>query len=1183
MTPSELIQIYRKSPNVQALVDALQCRGVLHTPNKGHTQYTPTKITLSGFSGSSRAVIAAATISETYHYHLFVLQDKEQAAYFHNDLEKLLDEYQLDFEQKNVLFFPASSNRRTKFELNEVKRPYDEEQIDNANVLQRAEVLHRLSQCRYEVRGTGYGVSQKQSVGNETNPAPRTSYPAPIIVTYPEALSEKVITQTVLRKNTIKLEVKETVSLDFVIDLLMNYNFERTDFVLEPGQYAVRGGILDVFSFASDDPYRLEFFGDEIESIRSFDAVSQLSKQRYEKITILPNIQTQCMGVLHTPATTTSIFTHFPKDTAVWIDGFCSGEEFLRDVKSFSVVEFGLMSSCRGEACLAPTTEITFNFTPQPAFNKQFDMLVNTLSDQSDNGYTNLILSDNPKQIQRLERVIFEMGKGVLHTPRANDEKGRMQYTPTVRFIPLKISLHEGFIDHQQKIACFTDHQIFERYHRFTTHRQIQNKEIITLKELYDLKPGDYVTHIDHGIGRFGGLEKTEVGGHQQETIRLVYKDNDVLFISIHALHKISRYSGKEGTEPTLTRLGSSTWAALKHKAKQRVKDIAKDLIKLYAQRKASKGFAFSADSFLQNELEASFFYEDTPDQLKATQDVKNDMESMSPMDRLICGDVGFGKTEVAIRAAFKAVADGKQAAVLVPTTILAFQHFKTFTERLETMPCKVEYLSRFRTAKQQTRILKDLQNGQIDILIGTHRLTGKDVLFKDLGLLIIDEEQKFGVAMKEKLKALKVNVDTLALSATPIPRTLQFSLMGARDMSIISTPPPNRFPVQTEIHVFDEEIIRDAIIKELSRGGQVFFVHSRVQNILDIAGLVQRLVPDARIGVGHGQMDGNQLEDIMMKFIDGELDILVATKIVENGLDIPNANTIIINEAQQYGLSELHQLRGRVGRSNKKSFCYLISPPSYMLSDEAKKRMRAIEEFSEIGSGFNIAMRDLDIRGAGNVLGAEQSGFISDIGFDTYHKILDEAIQELKETEFKDVYASSAVFHNTAADGDGIATERNQNAIVSVSKDCTIETDLELLLPDTYVNTVAERLSLYKQLNALETDSELTTFKNQLQDRFGKLPPQTEELVETIKMRRLAKQIGLEKVVLKRQKFIGTFITDQNSTFYQSPTFEKVLEYVKNHPKGCEFKEIHEKLTISFPNIKRISEVCAILAEIIA
>ncbi|MCL2027085.1 MAG: transcription-repair coupling factor [Bacteroidales bacterium] len=1101
MTTSEFIQIYQESPNVQSLVQALQNRNDARLVSGVEPCLAPTKIRLSGFSGSSRALIAAATISETYLYHLFVLQDQEQAAYFHNDLEKLLNEYGLDFEQKNVLFFPASS-----------KRPYHEELVDNANVLQRAEVLHRL-----------------EANNRKT-----------IVVTYPEALSEKVITQKVLRENTIKLHVgaesASPISMDILIDLLMNYNFERVDFVLEPGQYAVRGGILDVFSFASDDPYRLEFFGDEIESIRSFDAVSQLSKQRYENVTILPNIQIQESITEHT-----SIFSHFPKDTAIWIDDIESCKEFLKEINSFSLIEFGSKNYFKHHQ------HIAFDFRPQPAFNKQFELLIQTLLDQSDHGYTNLILSDNPKQIQRLERVFFEMG---------NAER-------QVRFTPLKISIHEGFIDREQKIACFTDHQIFERYHRFTTHRQIQNKETITLKELYDLKPGDYVTHIDHGIGRFGGLEKTEVGGHQQETIRLVYKDNDVLFISIHALHKISRYSGKEGAEPTLTRLGSSTWSALKHKAKQRVKDIAKDLIKLYAQRKATKGFAFSEDSFLQNELEASFFYEDTPDQLKATQDTKNDMESVSPMDRLICGDVGFGKTEVAIRAAFKAVADGKQVAVLVPTTILAFQHFKTFTERLKDMPCKVEYISRFRSTKDKTRILKELKNGQIDILIGTHRLTGKDVEFKDLGLLIIDEEQKFGVAMKEKLKAMKVNVDTLTLSATPIPRTLQFSLMGARDMSIISTPPPNRFPVHTEIHVFDEEIIRNAIVKELSRGGQVFFVHSRVQNIMDIAGLVQRLVPEARIGVGHGQMDGDKLEDVMMKFIDGDLDILVATKIVENGLDIPNANTIIINESQNYGLSELHQLRGRVGRSNKKSFCYLISPPSYMLSDETKKRLRAIEEFSEIGSGFNIAMRDLDIRGAGNVLGAEQSGFISDIGFDTYHKILDETIQELKETDFKDLY------------------QTEEKTEVLASKDCVIETDLELLLPDTYVNNVAERLSLYKQLSILDSDEDITKFRDQLEDRFGKLPPQTEELLETIKMRRMAKQIGLEKIVLKRQKFVGTFITNQNSTFYQSSTFGKVLDYVKNHPKNCEFKEINHKLTISFPNIKRVSDVCNILAKI--
>ena len=796
------------------------------------------------------------------------------------------------------------------------------------------------------------------------------------------------------------------------------------------------------------------------------------------------------------------------------------------------MVEFG------SHSLFPETNDLHFNTTPQPSFNKNFDLLLANLAENSESGITNIILADNPKQVERLQSI-FE------------DIRGNRGKTGDLDFLPLNLSLHEGFIDKDLKLACYTDHQIFERYHKFRIKESYSSKQALTIKEIYDLQPGDYVTHIDHGIGRYDGLEKIENNGRQQEAIRLIYQNQDILYVSIHSLHRITKYTGKEGAVPSLNRLGSNVWNKLKSKTKQRVKDIAKDLIKLYAERKAADGFRFSPDTYLQNELEASFIYEDTPDQVKTTQDVKKDMEESYPMDRLVCGDVGFGKTEIAIRAAFKAVTDSKQVAVLVPTTILALQHYKTFRDRLGEFPCRVDYINRFKSAKEQHKTLKDLVDGKIDILIGTHRIVSKDVMFKNLGLLVIDEEQKFGVSTKEKLKQMKVNVDSLTLTATPIPRTLQFSLMGARDLSIINTPPPNRYPIQTEIHPFGEEIIRDAISYEISRGGQAFVVNNRVQNILEVAGLIQRMVPDARIAIGHGQMDGHKLENIMLDFIEGRYDVLVATTIIESGLDIPNVNTIIINDAQNYGLSDLHQLRGRVGRSNRKAFCYLLAPPLSVLTDEARKRLKAIEEFSEIGSGFNIAMRDLDIRGAGNILGAEQSGFISEIGFEMYHKILDEAIQELKASDFSELYRNEI-----------------QRDFV---RECQIETDLEILLPDSYIGSITERLSLYKELDNIEGEENLMKFQDKLIDRFGTVPPQTQELIHTIRLRWLAKELGIEKLVLKNGMMVCYFVSNQESAYYQTDVFSAVLRFVQANPTTCRMKESNDKLTLTFQNIVSI------------
>jgi transcription-repair coupling factor (superfamily II helicase) len=970
----------------------------------------------------------------------------------------------------------------------------------------------------------------------------------------------------------MKLKVGEEVSLDFIGDLLAEFDFTSVDFVAEPGQFAIRGGIVDVFSFSNDHPYRIEFFGDMVESIRSFDPATQLSLQSMNRISLLPNVQDRRLKEQRV-----NFLDYLPSQTILWFhniefardevskeyekavgifeklenpnfqtnpqDLFIGGDTFLKRLLDFKLVEFGTQNFLKNSEI------VTFNQQPQPAFNKNFDLLINDLSKKTTEGYTNFILSDNAKQTERIF-AIFE------------DIQSERPEASKAHFKSLTLSLSAGFVDNDISLLCYTDHQIFDRYHRFHLREGFGRKESLSIQELYDLTPGDFVTHIDHGVGKFDGLQIIDNNGKKQEAIRLVYKNSDLLYVSIHSLHRISKYIGKEGTAPTLNKLGSGTWKALKNKTKKKVKDIARDLIKLYAERKAAEGFRFMPDTYLQNELEASFIYEDTPDQLKATNDVKKDMEDGFPMDRLVCGDVGFGKTEVAIRAAFKAVTDGKQVAVLVPTTILALQHHKTFSDRLKDFPVSIDYINRFKSSKQQKETLHRLKEGKLDIIIGTHRLLSKDIVFNDLGLFVVDEEQKFGVSAKEKLRQIRANVDTLTLTATPIPRTLQFSLMGARDLSIMNTPPPNRYPVQTELRSFGEEVIRDAIIYETSRGGQVFFVHNRVQNIMEVYDMIHRFVPNVRIAVGHGQMDGPKLEKIMLDFIDGEYDVLLATTIIESGLDIPNANTIIINDAQNYGLSDLHQLRGRVGRSNKKAFCYLLSPPLSTLTPEARKRLTSIEEFAELGSGFNIAMRDLDIRGAGNILGAEQSGFISEIGYEMYQKILDEALTELKESEFKELYSK----------------EKPNEVVV---RDCQLETDLELLIPDHYISSINERLNLYKELDNIEAEEELESFAKKLKDRFGPLPEETKDLIQSMRLRWMAKKLGFEKLTLKFGRMTGTFTGNHDSLYFQTEAFGKVLQFIKTNPKASTMQQKKEKLTMRFDHVRKVSRGIDILNAI--
>ncbi|HNP47601.1 MAG TPA: transcription-repair coupling factor [Bacteroidia bacterium] len=1083
------------------------------------------RLRLEGLAGSSDALIAAAVADNAPRTHVFVLNDREEAAYFLNNMENLKAD-------NPPLYFPSS-----------YKKSFQIDELDNANVLMRAEVLGRLNR----------GAST-------------------LVVTYPDAICEKVVTRHNLEKNSIEMRVGEKISVEFITEFLLHHDFENVDFVAQAGEFSVRGGIVDIYSFAFELPYRIEFFGDDVESIRTFDPGSQLSVQSMNHITIMPNVQKKLLE-----ESRSSFFDFIPPSAVVWFKDmsaalsyleqqfnktkeqilqtkthspedlnlvFDTNEELVSRLEKFPVVEFG-------RRFYYPNGEsFSFNITPQPSFNKNFNLLIENLQKNQEQGIKNILFADSPRQIERLYAIFEDLEK-----------KNRLQNK--VEFTTLHLSLHEGFVDQEMKLACYTDHQIFDRYHRFRLKKNYSRSEALTIKELSGLKPGDYVTHIDHGVGRFAGLEMIDVNGKPQEAVRLVYKDNDILYVSIHSLHRIAKYSGKDGDVPSLHKLGSNAWTTLKQKTKKKVKDIAKDLIALYAKRKATRGFAFSPDTYLQNELEASFIYEDTPDQVKSTRDVKRDMEKEYPMDRLVCGDVGFGKTEVAIRAAFKAVTDGKQAAVLVPTTILALQHYNTFRDRLKDFPCTVDYINRFKSSAKQKDTLERLSQGKIDIIIGTHRLLGKDVKFKDLGLMIIDEEQKFGVAAKEKLKSLRVNVDTLTLTATPIPRTLQFSLMGARDLSIITTPPPNRYPVTTELHTFDEKVIRDAIDYELSRGGQVFFVHNRVQDIHDIAAMIQKLLPGTRIAVGHGQMDGDKLEEVLMDFVAGQYDVLVATTIIESGLDIANANTIIINQAQNFGLSDLHQMRGRVGRSNKKAFCYLLAPPPTVLTNEARQRLRAIEEFSDLGSGFHVAMRDLDIRGAGNLLGGEQSGFISEIGFEMYHKILDEALQELKENEFSELYQEEVKARKFVTD-------------------CQIDTDLEILLPSDFVNSVAERLVLYKDLDSLQSEEQLTEYESKLRDRFGPLPAPAKELLNTIRLRWLAEKLGFEKILLKNKRFIGYFVSNQTSPFYQSEAFTSVLKFVQTNSHRSRLKEEKSRLSLTMKDIENVDQANAVLRKII-
>lgn len=1079
------------------------------------------EIALYSLYGSSFSMLVASLFNANKNHYLIVFPDKESAAYQYNDLENLFGEEKKDSKDKNILFYPASH-----------RKPYEVLRTDNANIIYRTEIINRLYDSKKPF----------------------------IIVTYPEALTEKVISRSFFEKNTVKLHKGEKVSLDFISELFVEYDYDRVEFVTEPGQFTIRGGIVDVFLFTNEFPYRIEFFDDIAESIRSFDPSSQLSIKEVDLIKIYPNISRDCTKEIRTPFP-----LHLHKNSIICLynkknildsiqkefekakyeyenlsstlnhlapeELFIDKNDFLASTNSFQTL---LLDNKKEELY---TEEIDFNTKTQPLFNKNLDIFFSNLCENAEKYYKNFILSDNVEQIERLKNIIHDLSI-----------KNDIHYPELATFV--NVSISNGFISDELKIAVYTDHQLFERYYRFKLRDNFSAREAFTLKEIYNLKPGDYVTHIDYGIGIFDGLEKINNNGKIQEALRIIYKDSDLLYVSIHALHRISRYTGKDGTQPLLNRLGSGAWLKLKTKAKERVKDIARDLIKLYAKRKKSNGFAFSSDTYLQNELEASFIYEDTPDQIKSTIAVKKDMEAIHPMDRLICGDVGFGKTEIAIRAAFKAVADSKQVAILVPTTILALQHYKTFSERLKNFPATTDYINRFKSKKDNDVTLDKLKKGSIDILIGTHRLLSKDIVFNNLGLLIIDEEQKFGVSAKEKIRQMKVNVDTLTLTATPIPRTLQFSLMGARDLSIINTPPPNRQPIKTEVQPFNEEIIRDAVLYEISRGGQVFFVHNRVQNIAEVAGIIQRLVPDARIVIGHGQMTGDKLEKTMLDFIEGQYDILVATTIIENGLDISNANTIIINEAQNFGLSDLHQLRGRVGRSNRKAFCYLLTPPFAVLSDEARRRLKAIEDFSDIGSGFNIAMRDLDIRGAGNMLGGEQSGFINEIGFEMYQKILDEAMHELKENEFSDVYA---------------------NEKKEYISDCIIETDFELLIPDSYVSNITERLSLYKELDNCESEADLYSFSNRLTDRFGLIPKSANELIKAISLRRLAKDIGFEKIVLKQSRMTCYFLSNHNSEYYNSETFSFILQFVKNNTNNCLLKENGKKLILIFDKVNNI------------
>jgi len=1084
------------------------------------------RVYLDNLRGSSINFVASAVWRLTDANHVFILSDKEDAAYFHNDMEHLT-------RGLDIFFFPDSFKRTGFFN-----------ELNSSHVMLRTEALTKFS---------GKKVNKK------------------VLVTYPEALFERVVNSSSLAGNMISIKVGETLQLDAMLERFVSLGFKREDFVYEPGQFAMRGGILDIYSFGNEHPYRIELFDTEVDSIRIFNPETQLSERKLMQVSILPNIEAKFES-----QDKVSLLDYLPENTVIWakdlsftlgrlakmaadlpekmevgqvaIDheeewlkefsraDFETGNDWQERIKSRHLIEFYNHSL---EKITGDKVDATFQFATeeQPVFNRQFNMLIGDLQKRSMQKYVPYIFAENPKQLERLRSIFDDVNAEIM-------------------FVPVPTAISKGFIDHDKKAICYTDHQIFQRYHKYNIKQAYSKGKALTLRALRELSPGDYVTHIDHGVGVYSGLQKIEVNGSMQEAIRIIYKDNDVLYVNINSLHKITRFTGKEGAVPRVNKLGSDAWQKLKNKTKKQVKDIASDLIKLYAKRKASEGFAFTTDSYMQTELEASFFYEDTPDQGKATADVKRDMESPAPMDRLICGDVGFGKTEIAVRAAFKAVADNKQAAILVPTTILAFQHYNTFKERLKDFPCTVDYINRFKSAKEKKETLKRLEEGKVDIIIGTHAILGKEVVFKDLGILIIDEEQKFGVTSKEKIRTMKANVDTLTLTATPIPRTLQFSLMNARDLSIINTPPPNRQPVQTEILVFDEYAIRDAIYYEAERGGQVFFIHNRVQSLPEMTTLLRNLCPDLSIGTAHGQMEGHHLEEALFKFIEKEYDVLCCTNIVESGVDIANANTIIINNAHQFGLSDLHQLRGRVGRSNKKAFCYLVAPPMSLLPDNSRKRLQTLEQFNELGSGFQIAMRDLDIRGAGNLLGGEQSGFIAEIGFEMYQKILAEAMRELRTSDFKDVFADEL--------------NRKKDYVT----DCTIDTDLEILIPDSYVENITERLSLYTQLDDMETEEEINKFAAELQDRFGPIPSQVQDLFTTLRCRQVACDLGFEKLILKNRQMRLYFVSNPESPYFESDTFNHILKYIQTQTKNARLKQVGKNFLLVVENIKKMKDV---------
>ena len=1129
MTITELQQLYTKHPQVSKALHLLNDASVHH-------------LFCGGLCASAASLFATALLQRAAGPFVFILDDLESAGYFYHDLTQVLG-------SERVLFFPSSFRRAIKYG-----------QKDAGNEILRTEVLSRL---------------QKQEEGL-------------CVVTYPDALAEKVVSRGELTEKTLKLHVGERVDLSFVTEVLRSYEFEFVDYVYEPGQFAVRGSIVDVFSFSSEYPFRVDFFGDEVDSIRLFEVESQLSKEKKEEVVIVPDLSRSLekggtgglVSFLHFLPAQTVLAMHdllwlqervqavhdeslstqavaarqAEENDSISLEGkLIDGSEFTAQVLEFRRLEFGHQSTGQPDAVLQ------FDTVAQPIFHKNFDLVTQCFLEYLQKGYTLYICSDSTKQTDRL-RAIFD--------DRHAEGAQPLDFTPVER------TLHEGFADHELKMCIFTDHQLFDRFHKYSlkSDKARSGKVALSLKELNQFTPGDYVVHTDHGVGRFAGLMRVPNGDTTQEVMKLVYQNDDVVFVSIHSLHKVSKYKGKEGEAPRLNKLGTGAWEKLKDRTKKKIKDIARDLIKLYSQRREEKGFQYSPDSFLQQELEASFLYEDTPDQSKATAEVKADMESARPMDRLVCGDVGFGKTEVAVRAAFKAVADNKQVAVLVPTTVLAYQHFQTFKERLKNFPCRVEYLSRARTSAQVRAVIKGLEQGEVNIIIGTHRILGKDVKFHDLGLLIIDEEQKFGVSVKEKLRQLKVNVDTLTMTATPIPRTLQFSLLGARDLSVIQTPPPNRYPVQTEVHTFNEEVITDAINFEMSRNGQVFFVNNRISNLAELQALIQRRIPDCRVCIGHGQMEPAEMEKVILDFANYEYDVLLATTIIESGIDIPNANTILINQAQNFGLSDLHQMRGRVGRSNKKAFCYLLAPPLSTLTQEARRRLQAIENFSDLGSGIHIAMQDLDIRGAGNMLGAEQSGFIADLGYETYQKILTEAVRELKNDEFADLLADEQ-----RADGSG------QISGEQFVEECQLESDLELLLPADYVTGSSERMLLYRELDGLTLDTEVAAFRERLEDRFGPVPPETEELLRVVALRRMAARLGVEKVFLKGGRMTLFFVSNPDSPYYQSQAFGRVIAYMMQFTRRCDLREQNNRRSMVVKEVASVEQAVDVLQEMLS